>query len=77
MDHEVVCVMLKMCETSGLEVGGPKKVYIKIRVETLMGNEFGEVCIFFSKNHLPPVFWKSDEKKLLNTAPSRECIRMG
>ena len=29
---------------------------IKIRVETLMGKEFGEVCIFFSKNHLPPVF---------------------
>ena len=50
---------------------------IKIRVKTLMGKEFGEVGIFFSKNQLPPVFWKSDEKKLLNTAPSRECIRMG
>ena len=54
LDHEVVCVMLKMCEPSSLEVGGPKKVDIKIRVESLMGNEFGEVGIIFSKNHLPP-----------------------
>ncbi len=39
-----------------LWVGGPRKVDLKICVKTLMGNEFGEVGIFFSTNQLPPVF---------------------
>ena len=41
---------------SRLWVGGPRKVDIKICVKTLMGNEFGEVGIFFGTNQLPPVF---------------------
>ena len=62
-------MMLKMCETSSVWVGGHPQYDYKIRVKTLMGNEFGEVGIFFSENQLPPVFQKTDEKKLPNTAP--------
>ena len=75
LDHEVVCVMLKMCEISRLEVGGPRKVYLKIRVKTLMGTERFEVDFFFvklrfltfSENHVPPVNLKQMVDEQLTT----------